>query len=636
MDDQDKKLFREIEDKYDYAHDELSPRFDKFNSWEDLYFSHLKNKSNPWKSAVFDPEAFEKVERVVSHLFATKPRGRFFPREASDTIGVRSADELFKYQWDKPGQNMQLKLPRQGRSAGVFGIGFGLLTWRYERRRRRVNKKDGTKGEQYEVVWDDPYYTDLYIYDCFPDPSAMSPEDMQWFIHNEYTTLDELEACNHKHNGERRYKNLDVLKEKLGKKKKTSATQDSYRTNADVARGSNKDTDLRDRIKIRRYYDRKQWVTIVPDYKLVIEERENPYDHGELPIHMLIDVAYTNQLYGIGEIEPIERLQKGLNSVLNQRLDNVRMILSPAIIHDADSEFAHEWKWAPGYKWRRNRNENEPKPFVMPDATGNSFMQTTNYFKDAMARALGHQDFLSRNESADTRTATEVRAAAGEQNARMRAKEHNVDAFIQRLATQWMQLNQQFMTKPRLIRILGREALESLANDKQFKEAVPEESEYGVDKMVERTKRGLYAGEEMEKFKMEENGAFGLLLVEPEDILGAMDFIVEAGSTIENDVSQQQSDLESMLKTLMELKDQFASEGFTVNVKPIVDKMLMLRNVKNVDDIFKVVDQDGDAVTGGQQPGMPGAMSDVGMPQMPQGMPQGLPQMMQGMPGMQM
>lgn len=600
MDDQDKKLFREIEDKYNYAYDELSPRFEKFNGWEDLYFSYLKNSKNPWKSSVFDPESFEKVERVVSHLFATRPRGRFFPREESDTAGVRAADELFKYQWDRPGQNMQLKLPRLGRSAAIFGIGFGLLSWRYERRKRRVAKKDGTKGEQYEVVWDDPYFQDLYIYDCFPDPSAMSIDDMQWFIHNEYTTLADLQACNHKHAGEKRYMNLDVLEEKLGKKRKTSASQDVYRTGADIARGSNKDTDLRDRVLIRRYYDRKQWVTTVPDYKLIIEKRDNPYDHGELPIHSLVDVAYTNQLYGIGELEPIERLQRGLNSVLNQRLDNVRMILSPAVMHDADSEYAHEWKWAPGFKWRKGKSESEPKPFMIPDATGNTFMQTTNYFKDAMSRALGHQDFLSRNESADTRTATEVRAAAGEQNARMRAKEHNVDMFIQRLATQWMQLNQQYITKSRLVRIVGRDALESLANDRQFQEPVEEMSDLGVNKIVEKPKRGLYAGEEMDKFKMEENGAFGLLLVEPEDILGAMDFVVEAGSTIENDVSQQQSDLESVLKTIIELKDQFASEGFTVNVKPIVDQILLLRNIKNVDDIFHVVDQDGQAVEGGQ------------------------------------
>jgi hypothetical protein len=645
MADQEKELFREIEDKYDYSYDELSPRFEKFNVWEDLYFSNLRNSDNPWKSSVFDPESYEKVERVVSHLFATKPRGKFYPREKHDAAGVRVADELFKYQWEKPGQNMQLKLPRQGRGMGIFGSGFGLLTWRYERRKRRKPNKAGEKTEQYEVIWDDPYYQDLYIYDCFPDPTAMSIEDMQWFIHNEFVTLEELENTNHKYHGERRYKNLDKLKEKLSKRKGNySASQDSYRTKADSARGSNKDTDLRGRILVRRYYDKSQWVTIVPDFKLVIEDRPCPYDHGELPIHMMLDVVYSNQLFGVGEIEPIERLQKGLNAVLNQRLDNVRMQLSPAVMHDANSEYAHEWKWQPGYKWRLGANEKEPKPFQLPDATSGTFMQTANYFKDSMSRALGHQDFLSRNESADTRTATEIRASSGEQNARMRSKEHNIDMFMERLGTQWMQLNQQYMTKGRLVRILGREALEALQNDESLKEREAIMSPDGEEAMAIKPKRSIYAGEEVDKFKMEKGGAFGLLLVEPDDIRGAMDFIVESGSTVESDVTQQQADLESILKTLLDLKDQFGQEGYKVNIKPIIDKILLLRNIKNVDEIFEVINDNpmaqdpGQAMGGAPVDPMAAMMPQGGMPpqggapMMPPMAPQGMPMMPQGMP----
>lgn len=221
-----RKLFKEIEDKYDYAYEELQPRFEKFNEWEDLYLSYLANKDNPWKSQVFDPESFEKVERMVSHLFATRPRGRFLPREGSDTKGVRVGDELFKAQWDKSGQNMQQKLMRVGRNIGIFGTGFGILTWRYERRQIKTydEKSDSVKA-QWKVTWDDPYFQDLYIYDCFPDPTAVSVEDMQWFIHNEYVTIDELEATNFKVKGEKRYVNLDLLKEKWKRKTKKVEVQ---------------------------------------------------------------------------------------------------------------------------------------------------------------------------------------------------------------------------------------------------------------------------------------------------------------------------------------------------------------------------------------------------------------------------
>lgn len=586
MSKEDQEVYKEIEKKYDYDYDEMQPRFEKFNEYEDLYLSYLSNRTNPWKSAVFDPESFEKVERMVSHLFATKPRGRFLPREGSDTKGVRIADEVFKYQWDKNGQQMHRKLMRIGRNAGIFGTGFGILHWRYERR-QVTTIKDGKETKQWRVIWDDPYFQDLYIYDCFPDTTAISVEDMQHFTHNEYVTIDQLEATNFKVQGQKRYKNLDLLKEAVEKKGKRGkpATVDSYRTRVESIYGGDT-TSMEGRILVRRYYDREKWCTIVPDYKLIIENRKNPYWHADLPVHILTDHDYTNQLLGIGEIEPIERLQKGLNSVLNQRLDNVRLILDPAVMVDADSKYAVEWKWSPGYKWRVEKGEEKPEPFVIPDTTGNTFMQTTSYFKDAMSRALGHQDFTTRNEGGEDKTAAEVRASGAEQNVRMRAKEYNVDAFIQRLATQWMQLNQQFLDKARLIRIVGKDAIEVFMKNSGMNEDAVVQTPSGNSILTQVPRTAMFKGDEVDKFKISDDGAFGLLVVEPEDLQGEMDFIVEIGSTTPIDTAQEQANTQSAIKMLMELEPKLQAEGKKIDYTALVQKGLSDLNIKNIDEII--------------------------------------------------
>lgn len=630
----EKKVLKEMEGKYDQAYQALTPRFSKFNDYEDLYLGYISNKDNPWKSAVFDPESFEKVERMVSHLFATKPRGRYMPREGADTAGVRIADELFKYQWDKDGQQMQRKLMRIGRNAGIFGTGFGILTWRFERRKRKFVMKDGSVQTKWVTSWDDPYFQDLYIYDCFPDPTATYVEDLAWFIHNEYVTIEELENTNHKVNGVKRYKNLSILKEKAGKKK-SGASTDSFRDRFSQTKNIDT-TEQEGRILVRRYYDRDRWVSWCPDYNLIIEDRENPYWHGDLPIHLLTDHDYSNQLFGIGELEPIERLQRGLNSVLNQRLDNVRMIMNPAVKTLARSKYSKEWKMAPGWKWRMDRMD-EVDLFQIPDATGNTFMQTANYFKDAMSRALGYQDFISRNESGADKTAAEIRAASGEQNARLKSKEYNVDAFIQRLATQWMQLNQQFITKERVIRIVGKDAISLFSKMDAFNndaEAYDEETgapkldELGKPIMEPQMKQIMMKGEEVDKWRIGDDGAFGLLVIEPDDLMGDFDYIVETGSTTQVDTAAQQANTESALKMLIEVEEKLMNEGKTIHYSPVVEKDLSELGFKNTDEIIVSVDPAtmGDAtsnelnnMTGGNAGGLP--LAGGALPPMPGGMP---------------
>lgn len=626
----DKKVYNEVEDKYDYSHQELSPRFRKFNDWEDLYLGYLNNADNPWKSAVFDPESFEKVERMASHLFATRPRGRYLPREGSDTKGVRIADELLKYQWDKTGQQMHRKFMRMGKNIGIFGTAFGVLHWRYERQERKYwDKKEGKMKTKRVCVWDDPYFQDLYIYDCFPDPTAISVEDMQWFIHNDYTTLEELRNTNFEIDGQKKYKNLNLLEEKLNKRRDNSASVDSYRTNADQIYGVSTQ-EKEDRILVRRYYARDKWVTWCPDYKVLIENRPNPYWHGELPVHVLTDHDYTNQLYGIGEIEPIEKLQRGLNSVLNQRLDNVRLIMQPVVKTNAASKYSHEWMWAPGRKWRMDKLD-DVDIFSLPDVTGQTFMQTANYFKDAMRNALGHQDFSSRAGETGDPTAAQVRAETSEQNVRTRAKEFNVDAMIQRLCTQWIELDQQFLTAERIIRVVGKDAIDVFLNNKGMKEKMEVETPTGNIIEANLPATTYYKGEESDKFKLSDDGAFGFLIVEPDDIQGDMDFIVEVGSTVEVDSSQELANTQAAIKMLGELEQKLNADGKKIDFLPLVSKALQNMGMKNVDEIVTTMDNDAlvkqqEAQQAAQQ-GMMGAMgggNPMGNPMM-QGTPMGGP-----------
>lgn len=559
------KVLQECDAKYQLSRSELNKLHKDFNEFEDLYWGYQERSKNAWKSNLFDPETFEKIERTVSHLFATSPRGRVLPRDSFEDIQKAPImDGLVRYQWNKPGQNMHSKLQRTGRSTYIFGTGLGLLEWKYIKETRTVREND-MFIEKTEIVFDDPYFRDLYIYDCFPDPSATSIDDMQWFILNEYTTLGDLKNQNAPKLNYIRYKNLGEL-EKMMEEGKQDASQEQYRDRVDQTIHGNKGV-LHDRILIRRLFKRNRWITIAPDFGIVLEDRSNPYTHGELPIHMLTDYDYPNQLFGRGEIDVIKKMQKGLNNTLNQRMDNVRLILSPVIKTTASSRHAHTWKFKPGQPWKMD-NLNEVDVFSIPDVTGNTFSQTANYFKDSMARALGQNDILSNSQGRSSNTATRDQLAAGEQNARLKSKETNIDAFIVRLLNQWIQLNQQMITEARVVRVLG--------GDSQDLQSVTKGKTSFVD------------GDEIPKMVKPANADYASLVVDPEDLIGAFDYVVESGSMSAVDPNDGFQNISTALQMIQAAQPQLQAEGVKVNIRPILEKALYSLGIKSVDNIFEM------------------------------------------------
>ena len=561
------KSYQLVDQKYEDSKMAIEKRFKDFNEFEELYWGYLSGTG--WKSTVFDPETFEKVERVTSHLTSTNPRGKFYPREDSDDLKARIADEVFKYQWTLPEANMHSKIVRMAKSSSLFGTSFGLLTWKFERKLKAI-VENGKEVNKFQTTYDSWYFQDLYPYDCFPDPSATSIQDMRYFIVREYTTLSELEDSNTKVNGVNRYINLKLLKEALKEDAKANASQDQNRGRVDRLKGTDQG-EVKGRVLILRYFDKERWITIAPDFHLKIEDRACPYTHGELPIHVLVDHEYPNQLWGIGEIEPIKKLQKGLNSVLNQRLDNVRLQLNAPFKARAGSKYAHTWISKPGQIWQvEDQGDIEYMP--IPDATGGTFIQTTNYFKDAMSRSLGHMDFLTRNETKKDKTATEIMASQGEQNARMKAKEANMDAFIARLSVQAMQLNSQYLSSGKIVRIIGKDTVKELQ-----KRMADEQGEPTM---------ATYKGQEQPKLNVSPSGEFATLLLEPDDLSGTLDFIPETGSTTMVDPTPEINNLMNAITTGLKLNQALAEEGVKIKYKDLMEKLFTKLGVKNIDEIF--------------------------------------------------
>lgn len=628
-------LFDEVMSTRQRVRSDLAPLFRRFNEIEELYWFHNNVNKKSAKSNVFDPIAFEQVEHVVSHLFATAPRGRFVAREPSDIEDVGIHNEMFQYQWTHPKQNMIRKIRRTGRTMAKYGIAFGGLFHRYERR-----VKDGKAV----VTFNMPYYKTYRIYDCWPDTDAIDPEDMLFFGVDEWVTLDQLKQSKD------RYKNLDKLAEML---KDMDLDQKGSSQGGDGANYQDNTFFLRNmqgrlhhgRFKIARKYTHEKWYTIVPEFGLVIEDQECPYDHGDLPIHTMMDHDQDDQLMAVGEIDPVRSLAIAQNQVINMRFDNVKNILeSPFQAKASALRHAHTWKMKRNQIWVVDQI-GDVQSIQIPDVTGGTFVNTTNFVQDRVARALGRFDVLTRNETKQDRTATEIEAMIGEQNSRLRYKETNIDLFIQRLATQWLQINQQFLDTATVVRVVNKDVIEALESDEEMMETDIETGQVLPGTVKKVSVPGYDAP--IPKFSKSKDGSTAFFAVEPEDIQGSYDYMAESGSMIEQNSAKVIGNVREAIKIRNEVKEELASEGYDMPLLPLIRQAYDALGIKATEQMIKrkaqeMEQQIAQGDDGGQgieqmqdalasavqgQGDIPAAMiAGGGMPQgAPEGMPKGAP-----------
>src|SRR5690606_1490564 len=395
----DEKVYKLVEDKWNKAYMALTPLFKKFNKIEDAYFGYLlPNQRAGSTSNVFDPIVLELIEHTASHLFSQLPEGSFFPTEPSDTFQVEIANEIVRFQMEKPEQHARKKLLYAGKTAFLFGYAFAITSWRYEREFHKGLKK-------WVTTWDDPYFEIPPIYDCWFDFEAANPWSLTYFGYDEYLTFDELEAQSKLHQGEERYKNLKELKDMVSDE--ATLLPNQFRSNALARRGIKTRTgDLNNRFLIRHYFDKKKWITVVPDYNIVIEDRNNPYPFA-LPVSILIDRDFPNLPVGTGEVEPIQSLAMAQNQFLNMRMDNIKNILEPPIkARESALRHSSTWIFKRNQIWTVN-DQDDVQPFTFPDVTGGTFAQTTNFLESTILKRTGRTDFRSSDDLQD-RTATEI------------------------------------------------------------------------------------------------------------------------------------------------------------------------------------------------------------------------------------
>lgn len=476
----EEEIADEIDAQFLFAKRYLDPVHERMNRQEELYRTFIDKNKYPHQARVFDPRVFRVIETITPRMVANEPTGSFYPSGDGSSDATHILNAMTKYDWRRA--DMFPKQVNFVKCLLIFGTAFGRNYWdfREEEKTQMVPKKINgrlvwtpTNKKKIKVTtFDGPNFECLNIYDCYPDPNSTNLENMRWFIYRMFKTVAELEAENDARGGEY-WKNLDVLKramEDKKNKKKAGVKPDNLqyrehrRTMLSTQELLGQDESNPDFTVLVRY-TRGGWCFYVPEFAGVegfsgiIREVENPYFHADLPIVYGVDYPYPGELYGMGEIEPIDRIQRAINAVLNQRLDNVQLNLRTM------------WKVKKGAGVDMHTLVSSPGNIVttddmaaveaiqVPDVTGPTFVQTMTYLTSALQNGSGITDYtvgVGSNTNVGNSTATGTRLIQSEANAQFKLKiqlySHMV---ITRIVNQWKDLRIQYTTEEQKLRIIG-------------------------------------------------------------------------------------------------------------------------------------------------------------------------------------
>lgn len=639
------EIRQEIRQQFTFAKRFLDPVHQRMNEQESLYRSYIDGANYPHNAKVFDPRIFRVIETITPRMVANEPEGSFYPSEEGD-IGVSQIlNAMIKYDWRRA--DMFPKLVTFVKSMLIFGTAFGYNHWQLtesEKKRMKPQKVNGqyvwspTETETVTVTeFDGPNFEPLNIYDCFPDPNATSVNDMRWFIYRTFRTLKELKQENETR-GFDYYKNLDKLEEAINVKKEQARTVGAdegslqWREHRRIML-STQDLTGQDasepEIVILRRFKKDSWVDICPEYDVTIRDIENPYFHGELPIVVGVDYPYPGELYGMGEIEPIDRIQRAINAVMNQRLDNVQLTLRTMwkVKKDAGVDM-HTLVSAPGNIVTTD-NMDAVEPIQVPDVTGATFVQTMGYLTSALQNGSGITDYtigLDTNTNTRAETATGTRLIQQEASAQFKLKiqlfSHMV---IERIANQWKDLRIQFTTEAQKLRILGRNEVKYLLDKTQMATTSMDGTPVVPGDTTTPTKLTI-GGDQ----------SFAFLNLLPEDIqpsiVGNYDFIANVSSETLTDPIMLQENFFTALDRVStpEWTQGLAQEGKALNYTSLTEKVF---------DKLSIGMDSKDVITDIQQQQQPTDQLPPEMTQVPQELqPQEIPDLqnlMGSQPGIQ-
>ena len=633
----EQKLFTEVNRHYEMAKESLDQRIPDFDKKDILFRSHIEESNWPYRSLVFDPRVFTALYEKTARILANKPKGRLVPREGGDSLGAMINNELLNFQWDDServdANPMLAKWALMDLNARKYGASFALVKWHYQH--------DGKT-----CFYDGPNMKVLANRDCLPNPSYSTIKN--WFQYRDYLTLSELQNVNDAAKTKPIYKNLDLLRDALKKSdEKGGDTREANYVSKNLQLKNLTDYLGQDEynkvVEIITEYRNDRWITFSPKHGVILRDIQNPYSHKQIPVVLLKYYPVDDDIYGLSEIEPIEKLQKAVNALVCQYLDAVNISTYPImkVKSTGGAVQMHTLQFAPGAKWLMSDPTNDVVSHQFSPLGVQEFASTYRFLISAMQEGLGETSagISNLDPGGDKKTATEVKDLAVSRSARDNFNTIFLAEALKKQMMFWFKMNQQFLfsqgEEHKVIRIVGKDAIKYFQNQGLDGQGLTEEMieqlsapemegvDFQLDDFVSPIHPVQVGDNVVPKMYQEDGDTTAQLIVERDDLSGEYDYTPDIESMRLADPNQEINSKKQLLELALNpvTTQLLMQEQYRLKTKEVIEDFFTAVGIKDADKYFEKL-QGGlngiDPATG--QPIGPGAGGTIpGNPNLPNG-----------------
>lgn len=636
----------ELQEHYQAWTEDNQKRQTRDNGWNDItdaYYGKLP-EDWPFTSRTVDPRLRTSVIEKNARLLNKTLRGQLAPREGGDIVSAGINNKLIDYQWEtaNEGGTMQEKLSTCDIDGRLYQSKFVYVYWKTKK------NKDG------DTIFDGNEMMPLDIRDCGLDPNADNIYNANWFQWRRWMLVEDLEKA--------KFKNIGELKGMMKDPKKINQSRRDVKWQSRLKNIKGLEDRMgRDKafpvIEVVYEFRKDRTIVFSPLYNLILEDKDNIYDHGMIPIDQLKYYPVSDDNLGESEVESVLPLWRATQACLCGFMDEVVLKMRPPLKVVEGAARTETIVWGPEAQWL----VDNPNAITEMAGSGEAVRYFTNSYPaliSAFNVALG--DLSQNTSNVDPlnaeKTATEIKAVQKQQNARDEKNQQVLAQFIKNIVMKWLSNNKQFLFRnpekhTHIMRILGKEkfqefkdigldemvlteeAAEQIADIvSQMAESKLEISNAEINQMIDAVKipkypvitnpdeKDLDKLEIKPKMELDDSGKLAKIRLTERDLRGHYDYIPDVKS-MESGAGEAMAFARNQLINLVQsptMVNALQMQGVMPDFKSLLIASFEEEGLKDAQRFFKDLPQEGTPTPEGT--GLPGRPPGVApLPQAPSG-----------------
>jgi len=460
--DKEKKLVDYIVDEFGRYEKACKDRFDEAKTIYDYWCNKAPKRFFDWQNAVHIPMMVEAEQTVTPKLHsALFPNDApfeiltFLPATPEQGIVIKGLLEHKFRQSDVTVESMSAMTQNT-----LFGTGYVEASWLVE----RGWQIDPMTNERYQaVIHNRPDCKAVSFFEIFPHPAKLKMEDGLPLIRRQFCDAEYLKRL--AENPRFQFENLQAALDSKSVVSEPSIILDD--------KGNKMELKDKEKYEILTYWgpydqtyikDEKpltkkavpHWIIVV-NRSVLARSMPNPYNHQHPPFCKIVLFEDPNPCWfgvGIGKIG--KPTQERLNKIVNQRLDNVDLVLNKQGFYNGNDTLINTKKLQvskPGQWHKVSDTSTSIRWMDIPDVTASSYKEE-EIAKQDFRESTGATIQLMPTEEGQHRTAMGISLLQNAAGARFKPVLRKMETdLVASLAQMYLSMLQQFMIIPEWIRV---------------------------------------------------------------------------------------------------------------------------------------------------------------------------------------